>query len=198
MYERWWRHMEHYVDSLSKGRLAYVHIEAMNSPSFRHLYKNLLNDRNRNREAAIIDTRHNGGGSLHNDVLVLLSGHENFKEMPRGQYVGTDPYNRWTKPSCMLIGEDNYSNAHGTPWVYRENKVGKLIGAPVPGTMTSVWWETIDDFTFGIPMVVRVDAQGGELENTQLEPDILLYNDPADMLRGRDAQLERAVQEMLK
>lgn len=198
MYERWWRRLDHYVDSLSKGRLAYVHIEAMNSPSFRQLYRNLLNDRNRNRQAAIIDTRHNGGGSLHNDVLVLLSGHENFKEMPRGQYVGTDPYNRWTKPSCMLIGEDNYSNAHGTPWVYRENKVGRLIGAPVPGTMTSVWWETIGDFTFGIPMVVRVDAQGGELENTQLEPDILLYNDPADMLRGRDAQLERAVQEMLK
>ena len=198
MYERWWRNLDKYVDSLSKGRLAYVHIEAMNSPSFRQLYRNLLSDRNRNREAAIIDTRHNGGGSLHNDVLVLLSGHENFKEVPRGQYVGTDPYNRWTKPSCMLIGEDNYSNAHGTPWVYRENKVGKLIGAPVPGTMTSVWWETIDEFTFGIPMVVRVDAQGGELENTQLEPDVLLYNDPADMLRGRDAQLERAVQEMLR
>ena len=197
MYERWWRRMEHYVDSLSSGRLAYVHIEAMNSPSYRHLYRNLLNDRNRNRDAAIIDTRHNGGGSLHNDVLVLLSGHENFKEMPRGQYVGTDPYNRWTKPTCMLIGEDNYSNAHGTPWVYRENKVGKLIGAPVPGTMTSVWWETIGEFTFGIPMVVRVDAQGGELENTQLEPDILIYNDPAEILKGRDAQLERAVREML-
>lgn len=198
MYERWWRNLDKYVDSLSKGRLAYVHIEAMNSPSFRQLYRNLLNDRNRNRDAAIIDTRHNGGGSLHNDVLVLLSGHENFKEVPRGQYVGTDPYNRWTKPSCMLIGEDNYSNAHGTPWVYRENKVGKLIGAPVPGTMTSVWWETIGEFVFGIPMVVRIDAQGGELENTQLEPDVLLYNDPADMLRGRDAQLERAVQEMIK
>jgi Tol biopolymer transport system component/C-terminal processing protease CtpA/Prc len=197
MYERWWRRLENYVDSLSKGRLAYVHIEAMNSPSFRHLYRNLLNDKNRNREAAIIDTRHNGGGSLHNDVLVLLSGHENFKEMPRGQYVGTDPYNRWTKPSCMLIGEDNYSNAHGTPWVYRENKVGKLIGAPVPGTMTSVWWESIDNYVFGIPMVVRVDANGGELENTQLEPDILIYNDPEDVIRGRDAQLEVAVRTML-
>ena len=63
--------------------------------------------------------------------------------------------------------------------------------------MTSVWWESIDNYVFGIPMVVRVDANGGELENTQLEPDILIYNDPADVIRGRDAQLEVAVRTML-
>ncbi len=147
----------------------------------------------------IVDTRHNGGGWLHNDVCDLLTGVATVTYTPRGQYIGTDPYNRWTKPSCMLICEDNYSNAHGTPWLYKEKGIGPLIGAPVPGTMTAVWWERRSNgFVFGIPEVGSRDRQGNYLENKQLEPDILLVNHPADMLHGRDMQLERAVQEMLK
>ena len=65
--------------------------------------------------------------------------------------------------------EDNYSNAHGFPWVYKTLGIGKLIGAPVPGTMTAVWWETQIDPTlvFGIPQVGVKDMQGNYLENQQ-------------------------------
>ena len=199
LYRRWVHRCEHIVDSLSKGRLAYVHIRAMNGESYHNLYRELLSDKNRNRQAVIVDTRHNGGGWLHNDVCELLTGVATVTYTPRGQYIGTDPYNRWTKPSCMLICEDNYSNAHGTPWLYKEKGIGPLIGAPVPGTMTAVWWERRSNgFVFGIPEVGSLDRQGHYLENQQLEPDILLVSHPADMLHGRDAQLERAVQEMLK
>ena len=78
-------------------------------------------------------------------------------------------------------------------------KIGKLIGAPVAGTSTSVWWETlVNEIVFGIPQVGRVDVRGDYGENTQLNPDIVVYNSPEDYLTGRDRQLERAVQEMLK
>lgn len=100
----------------------------------------------------------------------------------------------------MLICEDNYSNAHGFPHVYKTLGIGKLIGAPVPGTMTAVWWETQLDRTlvFGIPQVGVKDMQGRYLENQQLMPDIEVYNTPETQLQGRDLQLEAAVQEMLK
>ena len=107
----------------------------------------------------------------------------------------------WTKPSCVLVGEDNYSDASGFPSAYRSLGIGKLIGAPIPGTMTAVWWETQIDNTlvFGIPQVGNYDVKNGYyIENHQIEPDILIYNDPASVLSGRDRQLEAAVEEMLK
>lgn len=198
LYRRWVDRNEHLVDSLSKGKLAYVHIEKMNTASFHELYRKLLSDKNRQREAVIVDVRHNGGGWLHNDVCNLLSGVAVAQYTPRGQYIGEDPYNRWTKPSCMLICEDDYSNAHGTPWLYHELGIGPLIGAPVPGTMTAVWWETIDDIVFGIPQVGMKDRRGQYLENQQLQPDHLIISQPDDLLHGRDVQLEQAVELMLK
>ena len=171
----------------------------MNSESFRETYSELLG-RCRNKEAVIVDTRHNGGGWLHEDLAVLLSGKEYQRFEPRGQYIGSDPYNRWLKPSCVLVCEDNYSNAHGFPFVYKTLGIGKLIGAPVPGTMTAVWWETQIDPTliFGIPQVGVKDMSGKYLENQQLQPDIEIYNSPESQLEGKDIQLEKAVEEMLK
>ncbi len=198
LYRRWVRREEHIVDSISHGRVAYVHIRAMNSESFRNLYRELLSDRNRNRDAVVVDTRHNGGGWLHNDVCQLLSGKKSMDYMPRGQYIGSDPFDRWVKPSCMLICEDNYSNAHGTPWLYKEQGIGQLIGAPVPGTMTAVWWEYIDDIVFGIPEVGAKDRRGHYLENQQLEPDVLVIAQPSDLLHGRDMQLEQAVRSLME
>ncbi|MDE7150481.1 MAG: peptidase S41, partial [Bacteroidales bacterium] len=199
LYHRWVKRNEALVDSLSNGRLAYVHIEGMDSPSFRRVYRQLLNDKNRNREAVIVDTRHNGGGWLHDDVATLLSGKRYVRFSPRGQYVSDEPYSKWTKPSCMLVGENNYSDAHGTPFVYKALGIGKLIGAPVPGTMTAVWWESLPGgYVFGIPQVGTLDENGNYLENQELQPDILIYNTPETMAAGRDLQIEKAVEVMLQ
>ena len=200
LYKRWVRQREEMVERLSGGKVGYVHIEGMDSPSFRELYSKALG-RYRNCEALIVDTRHNGGGWLHDDLVTFLGGKEYCLFTPRGQYIGHEPFNKWTKPSCVLIGEDNYSDASGFPSAYRALGLGKLIGAPVPGTMTAVWWETLLDssLVFGIPQVGNWSvADGRYMENFQVEPDILVYNDPASVLRGEDKQLERAVAEMLR
>lgn len=200
MYYRWVEQRENMVRELSGGRIAYVHVEGMNSESFRRVYSDLLG-KYRTCEAVIVDTRHNGGGWLHDDLITLLSGTGYIRFEPRGQYIGTEPYSKWTKPSCVLIGEDNYSDASGFPYIYQTLGIGKLIGAPVPGTMTAVWWENQIDpsIIFGIPQVGAIGVKEGRyLENMQIEPDILIYNDPASVLRGEDKQLEAAVKEMLK
>lgn len=98
-----------------------------------------------------------------------------------------------------MTGEANYSNAHGTPWMYKHMKLGKIVGMPVPGTMSSVNWIDMQDPTlvFGVPVVGFRTAEGNFLENTQLEPDVKVANDPADIVRGIDSQLSTAVSTLL-
>ena len=200
LYKRWVRQREEMVRELSGGKVGYVHVQGMNSPSFRELYSKALG-KYRGCEALIVDTRHNGGGWLHDDLVTFLGGKEYCLFTPRGQYIGHEPFNKWTKPSCVLIGEDNYSDACGFPYAYRSLGLGKLVGAPVPGTMTAVWWENQVNATiiFGIPQVGNWGVKDGRyIENFQIEPDILVYNTPEDVLSGKDRQLEAAVAEMLK
>ena len=200
LYKRWIRRNEQLVERLSGGRIGYVHVKGMDSDSFREVYSRALG-KYRTCDALIVDTRHNGGGWLHDDLATFLGGKAYIDFTPRGQYIGTEPYSKWNKPSCVLICEDDYSDASGFPYVYRQLGIGKLIGAPVPGTMTAVWWETQIDPTlvFGIPEVTSISrADGSVLENQQIEPDILVVNDPASILRGDDPQIEAAVTEMLK
>ena len=200
LYKRWVDRNRAFVDSISGGRIAYVHVKAMDSESFRKVYEELLSENNRNRDAVVVDERHNGGGWLHDDLCTLLAGKEYQQFVPRDKYIGRDPYNKWTKPSCVLICEDDYSNGHGFPWVYKELGIGKLIGTPVAGTMTAVWWERLMDssLVFGIPQVGCRDMRGVYGENTTLNPDIEVYNTPEDYINGYDRQLERAVREMMK
>ncbi len=73
LYRRWVERNRAIVDSLSSGRVGYIHIKGMDSPSFRQTFHELLG-RYRNCDAVVIDTRHNGGGWLHEDLAILLSG----------------------------------------------------------------------------------------------------------------------------
>lgn len=199
LYNRWVKQRAADVDRWSGGRLGYVHIKSMGDDSFRTVYSDILGKYN-DREGIVIDTRFNGGGRLHEDIEVLFSGKKYFTQVVRGREACDMPSRRWNKPSIMLMCEANYSNAHGTPWVYSHQKLGKLVGMPVPGTMTSVSWETLQDpsLVFGIPIVGYRLPDGSYLENSQLEPDIKVANSPEMVVKGEDTQLRTAVEELLK
>ena len=199
LYTRWVKQRAADVDKWSGGRLGYVHIQSMGDDSFRSVYSDILGKYN-DREGIVIDTRFNGGGRLHEDIEILFSGKKYFTQVVRGREACDMPSRRWNKPSIMLQCEANYSNAHGTPWVYSHQKLGKLVGMPVPGTMTSVSWETLQDpsLVFGIPIIGYQLPDGSYLENTQLEPDIKVANAPETVVQGEDTQLKVAVDELLK
>lgn len=199
MYKRWVKRNAHVVDSLSGGRLGYVHLESMNDASYRDIYSDILGKYYK-RDGIVIDTRFNGGGRLHEDIEVLFSGKKYFTQVIRGREACDMPSRRWNKPSIMLQCEANYSNAHGTPWVYSHDKLGKLVGMPVPGTMSSVSWERLQDssLVFGIPIIGYLLPEGNYLENTQLEPDIKIANNPETVINGEDLQLKAAVEELMR
>ena len=200
MYKRWTRIMEKAVTELSNGKIGYVHVEGMNDGSFRETFDKVMG-KNRDKQALIVDTRFNGGGWLHDDLVTFLSGKNYLKFAPQGHILkGGEPMNKWQKPSCVLMSESNYSDAFIFPYAYHELGIGKLIGMPVPGTGTAVWWERQIDPTliFGIPMVATIGKEKRPTERLQIEPDILVPLPYEDFLNGKDDQLEAAVKEMLK
>jgi Tol biopolymer transport system component/C-terminal processing protease CtpA/Prc len=199
-YKRWVENRRKETDSLSEGRIGYVHVRGMNSSSFRKVYSELLG-RNYNKEAIIVDTRFNGGGWLHDDLATFLDGKKYASFCPRGhENYGSEPLHKWYKPSIVLISEGNYSDAHGFPFAYRAMGVGKTVGMPIAGTMTAVWWEGLQDNSlyFGIPQIGVKDMNGDYLENKQFEPDVKVSQDFDVVITGRDQQLEKAVEVMLE
>ena len=200
MYKRWVKKMADMVDKLSGGRVGYVHVQGMNDGSFREVFDKTMG-RNLNKEALIVDTRFNGGGWLHDDLNTFLSGKKYLEFAPQGNKVSSsEPFGRWSKPSCVVMSEGNYSDAFIFPYIYKQNGIGKLIGMPVAGTGTAVWWETQIDPTivFGIPMVATIGKEGRPTENLQVEPDIRVELPYEEFLKGKDAQIEAAVKHMLE
>ncbi|MEZ4688286.1 MAG: S41 family peptidase [Bacteroidia bacterium] len=198
LYERWVETRREETLRLSEGKLGYVHVRGMNDPSMRTVIEEALG-RHVSAQALIVDTRFNGGGNLHDVLSDFLTGEKYFEIIPHGQHVGYQPWGRWTKPSIVLMGESNYSDAHLFPVAYKIKDGGLTLGMPVPGTGTFVWWETQIDPTiyFGIPMGGWKPLDGPFLENNQLEPDIRVQNEPDVMAKGRDQQLEEAVKVLL-
>ena len=197
LYERWVDRCRHLVDSLSGGRLGYVHVRGMDDRSYRTVYEDALG-KYHDKEGLVVDTRFNGGGWLHDDLATFLSGKTYMRIEPRGQKLGTEPQFKWQRKSVVVMSESNYSDAHLFPVTYRALGVGKLVGMPVPGTGTAVWWEGLQNgMYFGIPQVGMIDNSGAFMENTQLEPDVKVPNEPAAVSKGRDQQLEEAVKVLL-
>jgi Tol biopolymer transport system component/C-terminal processing protease CtpA/Prc len=201
LYNRWVETMREMTEKLSNGRIGYVHVRGMNDNSFRTVYDEVLG-RNADKEALIVDTRFNGGGWLHEDLSTFLDGKPYATFRPYGHIArGGEPRDKWARPSAVLMSESNYSDAHAFPYAYRAKGIGKLIGMPVPGTSTAVWWETQIDPTivFGIPMIAFWGvAEDRALENLQLEPDVMVATPFESVLYGKDHQLEKAVEELLK
>lgn len=199
LYKRWVRQRRADVERLSGGKIGYVHVRAMDDASMRVVFEEALG-LNVDKDAIVVDTRFNGGGNIHEQLSDFLSGKKYFDVVPHGQYIGAEPFDKWVKPSVVLVGESNYSDAHLFPLAYKAKQLGALVGMPVPGTGTFVWWENQIDPTirFGIPMGCWRTLDGKCGENNQTEPDVRVANEPDVMAGGRDQQLEAAVQVLLK
>ena len=112
--------------------------------------------------------------------------------------MGGEPFNRWTRPVAVVVSESNYSDAHLFPYAFQKLEIGPVVGAPIAGTGTAVWWESQIDaaLVFGIPQVGMVEPGGSYVENRELVPDSVVRHHPDSAARGEDKQLEKAVELM--
>lgn len=198
LYARWVRRNAAEVDRLSNGQLGYVHIPGMNDGAMRTTVEDVMG-KYVTRKGVVVDTRFNGGGDLVADLAMFLSGKKFFEYTTDTRSTGYEPNFRWSKPSVSLANEANYSDGHCYAYAYKDQKIGPLVGMPVPGTCTFAGWESLTDgLRWGVPGVGVKDANTGKyLENLQTEPDIRVMNEYQVVSRGKDQQLEAAITALL-
>lgn len=199
LYKRWVKKNQEEVERLSNGTLAYVHVPGMSDGPYRTVFEDVMG-KYVNAKALILDTRFNGGGDLVSDLSMFLTGEKYLDYAIESRSVGYEPTFRWTKPSIAIVNENNYSDGHCFAFAYKELEIGKMLGMPVPGTCSFAGWEMQQNGTiiYGAVPVSARDMDGNWMENYQTEPDILIKNDPNVIITGKDQQLERAIQELMK
>lgn len=198
LYTRWVKRNQDEVEKLSKGTLGYVHIPGMNDGAYRTTYEEIMG-KYAGKKGIVIDTRFNGGGDLVADLAMFLSGKKFMDYTTDKRSNGYEPNFRWTKPSVSLANEANYSDGHCYAFMVQDQKINKLIGQPVPGTCTFAGWETLQDnsIRWGVPPLGVKAMNGQYLENAQTEPDVKVWNAYEDVAKGKDAQLEKAVEVLM-
>ena len=199
LYRRWIKRNAEEVDKLSNGQLGYVHIPGMNDGAFRSTYEDIMG-KYFHKKGIVVDTRNNGGGDLVADLAMFLSGKKFMDYANDIRSNGFEPNFRWTKPVISIANEANYSDGHCYSYMIVDQKIGKLVGAPVPGTCTFAGWESLMDtgINWGAPTVGVKAINGKYLENWQTEPDVKILMSPEQTRKGVDQQLEAAVKELLK
>jgi tricorn protease len=196
MYERWVEHNAARVAELSKGKLGYIHIPSMDEAGLDQFVRSLYSD-NFDKEAIVLDVRHNGGGFTHDQLLNYLGGreHTRFRQRDGGQgLVLRSSDRKWTRPLVLLINNRSYSDAEIFPNAFRTLGLGKLVGQPTGGLVigtTAV--RLVDGSEFRIPRTGVFTSKGVNMEKEGVQPDVLVDETPDELARGVDTQLEKAV-----
>jgi len=188
------------VDSLSNGQLAYIWVPNTGGPGLVSFNRYLFAQQD--KKGAVIDERFNGGGLL-DDYMVdhmtrkLRAAYTN--EVPNGK-PGVMP-GGILGPKVLLVNELAGSGGDFFPWVFRQQNVGKLIGATTWGGLvkSSVHYGLVDGGALTAPDNAIFDPINGEWigENKGIAPDIFVRQDAKALSQGRDPQLERAVKELM-
>jgi tricorn protease len=198
-YERWVKERRAKVDELSRGRVGYLHIKAMDQPSLARFRKDLAEFRH--KEALVIDQRWNGGGNIEQELLAILVQKPYQVWQPRGTEPTPRPFNGYFGPKVVMQNWRSASNAEMFPAGFRALGLGKVIGTPTMGAVIGTGsYSLIDGSTIRTPGVgvYLSDEARTNMENTGVKPDVYVENTPEDNLAGRDRQLEVAVKEVMK
>lgn len=189
------------VDSLSNGQLAYVWVPNTSGQglvSFNRYYF-----AQQDKKGAVIDERFNGGGLLDDYMVDLITRRLRAaytNEVPNGK-PGRLPAGI-LGPKVLLINEMAGSGGDFFPWVFRQQKAGPLIGKRTWGGLvkSSTHYLMVDGGRVTAPDNAIFDPIKGEWigENKGIAPDIEVRQDAKALAAGRDPQLERAVEELLK
>lgn len=198
LYKRFVRINEQEVLEKSNGKLGYVHIPGMGDGPYRSIYNDIMG-RFYDKQAMVIDTRFNRGGDLVADLAMFFTGEKFLSYEIEGKVVGGEPTSRYTKPVITLFNEAMYSDGHCYASGFSDLKLGKSVGMPVPGTCSFAGWERLPTGGYwGVVPISAKNKKGEWLENNQTTPNIEVKNQPGVVDKGKDQQLERAIQEMLK
>jgi len=187
------------VDKLSGGRLAYVWLPNTAGPGYtaftRYYYAQ------QDKEGAIIDERYNQGGQVADYIVSELDRKLMGFFAQRDGQPATSPTAGIYGPKVMIINESAGSGGDALPYMFRQRKLGPLVGTRTWGALVGTLGipPTIDGGGITAPSLAFYDLTGKwAVENEGVAPDIEVEYTPAEVIKGRDPQLERAVQEAMR
>lgn len=188
------------VEQLSGGRLAYVHIPDMGEDGIREFIKWYYGQAR--KDGLIVDDRNNGGGNVSQMVIERLRRTLLSTGFARNSdFTETYPSVTFTGPMVCLLNENSASDGDIFPWMFKTCGLGPLIGKRSWGGVVGITSHgpLIDGGACNVPEFGNNDARGNwAVEGHGVDPDIVVDNDATSVLAGRDPQLERGVQELLK
>ena len=186
------------VDEATDGRVAYVYVP--NTAGAGHEYFKRYFFPQTNREAVIIDERHNGGGQIADYYInILRRPYMSHWAMRYGADLVT-PQGAIPGPKVMLIDETAGSGGDMLPWMFRKLEMGTLIGRRTWGGLVGVLGFPIlmDGGSITAPNLAIWTEDGFIVENVGVPPDIEVEQWPADVIAGVDPQLEKAIEVVLE
>jgi tricorn protease len=182
------------VTEATKGRVAYVYVP--DTSTLGHAYFKRYFYPQANRDAIIVDERFNGGGSVADYYLDLL-------RRPLGAYWATrygadirTPTASIQGPKVLLIDETAGSGGDLFPWMWRKFNMGPIVGKRTWGGLVGILGFPVlmDGGSVTAPNLAIWTEEGWVVENIGVPPDIEVDQTPADVIAGKDPQLERAIQ----
>jgi tricorn protease len=183
------------VDELSGGKLAYVHVPDTSTGGY--LNFNRFYFAQIGKQGAVIDERYNHGGSIADYIIDLLERPLRNCAISREGNKFCSPLAQIYGPKTMVINEMSGSGGDALPWMFKQDKIGPLVGTRTWGGLVGIYKypPLLDGGGVTSPRVAIYGLHGEwEVENHGIAPDIEVENDAASVAAGHDAQLEKAVQ----
>ncbi len=188
------------VDELSGGKIAYVYVPNTGNPGYTSFNRYYFSQQD--KKGAVIDERNNGGGSAADYMVDIMArnlhGYFNSKASDHRPFL--TPNAGIFGPKVMLINERAGSGGDLLPYLFNKMKIGPLVGTKTWGGLVGTWDTPlfIDGGRMVAPRGGFYDVNGQwAVEGVGISPDIAVEQTPAEVIKGKDPQLERAVQEAL-
>ncbi len=200
MYLAWVNANRARVDRLSGGRLGYIHIPDMAEAGIREFIKWWYPQIR--KEGLIVDVRDNGGGNISELLIERLARTLHGTTFSRNHAApATYPRVVQTGPKAALINEGTSSDGDIFAYAFRQWNIGMLIGKRTWGGAVGITdhGPLLDGGAVFVPEFGTADEKGRWIiEGKGVDPDIVVEQDPVQILAGRDPQLERGVQELMR
>ena len=188
------------VSEMTDGRVGYLHIPDMGAQGIQEFVKWFYGQVR--KEGLVIDVRGNGGGNVSQMLIERLGRRVLGTSFARTYDTpGTYPAVAFHGHLVCILDEDSASDGDIFPYRFREAGLGPLIGKRSWGGVIGITSHgpLLDGGSVNVPQFGTNGADGSwVVENVGVEPDIEVENDPRSVIAGRDPQLERAVDEVLR
>jgi tricorn protease len=186
------------VDSLSNGRIGYIHLPNTAVPGHRALFEGFrpLHD----KDALIIDDRYNGGGFIPEEMALMLGRPLLNFWSRRHMNLYSQPVVVHTGPKAMLVNGQSSSGGDAIAYYFRQLGLGPVIGERTWGGLVGISGNPgfVDGGGIAVPAFAFVDSEGNwAVEGEGVPPDIEVLDRPEEIAAGREPMIEAAVEYLL-